>query len=115
MTTTTTPTSPTTPARTDGAAFMVVPAELVGAAGTMDAEAQALQLALQRLQLRLGAIGSAWGTDEVGERFGAGYQPVAERVQQNVAAMGTGLVRIAAALRAVANSYELVDQPGVAP
>lgn len=104
------------PAVPDGAtAFEVDPAALIGAAGTMDAEADALAVAAQRLQLHLAAVGPAWGDDEVGARFGAGYQPVAERVLGNVGALAAGLVRIGAALRAVATSYDLVDQAVAAP
>ncbi|MFV0307257.1 MAG: WXG100 family type VII secretion target [Desertimonas sp.] len=99
------------PTSSDGASFTVVPAELVGAAGALDAEAEAMQLALERLRHRLADLGPAWGIDVVGQRFGAHYQPVSERVQANVGAMATGLVRIAAALRAVANSYEVADGP----
>lgn len=98
-----------------GAAFEVEPAVLVGAAGTFDAEADAIVDAAKRVQLRLGAIGPCWGTDRVGERFGAAYQPVATAVLGNVSALANGLVRIAAALRAVATSYELADQPTSAP
>lgn len=98
--------------------FDVDPAALIGAAGTFDAEGDALTLAAQRMQMRLATLGPAWGTDEVGARFGEGYQPAAERVLANVGALAHGLMRIGAALRAVATAYDLTDAappPGSTP
>jgi hypothetical protein len=51
-----------------------------------------------------------WGDDEVGQRFAAAYLPAADTVMGNLHALTWGLVRIGAALRAVADSYERTDQ-----
>ena len=93
----------------DGDGFDVDPAALLGAAGVFDAESDALLAAVSRLHQTLGTLGRPWGTDEVGERFGAEYEPAAEQVVANLAALSAGSSRIAAALRAVAQSYDLAD------
>jgi uncharacterized protein YukE len=62
------------------------------------------------LQQRLAAFGACWGNDPVGERFGVAYSAAAGVVQNNMTALSTGLVRIAAALRAVAESYEATER-----
>ena len=107
------PTPQTAVTGVSGAAFEVEPAVLIGAAGTFDAESDAIVHAATRLRLRLDAIGPCWGSDPVGERFGAAYRPVSTAVLGNVAALSNGLIRIAAALRAVATSYELADGPSL--
>lgn len=94
---------------TNGAGIEIVPAALIGAAGTMNAEAHSIEYAIGALQARLTSVGACWGKDVVGRRFGADYQPVAEQVIENIGAMAVGLVRIGAALRAVAQKYDAVD------
>lgn len=89
--------------------FDVSPAALSGAAGVFDAEADALADVVATLTARLDALGPCWGGDSVGARFGTAYQDAGLAVLDNVRSLGTGMVRIAAALRAVALSYEFVD------
>lgn len=93
-----------------GRGFEVLPAALTGAAGTFDAEAESITQAAAMLQQRLAGLGNCWGDDPVGQRFAAGYGPAVTTVQGNIAALSVGLNRIAAALRAVAESYQLVDR-----
>ncbi len=90
--------------------FEVEPAALRGAAGSIDAEADALGTLASSLEQYLLSLGACWGDDEVGRRFASGYQPAAATVLANMTALSTGLVRIAAALRAVGESYETIDQ-----
>ena len=92
-----------------GTGFDVVPAALTGAAGTIDAESTALDDATAALARRLAEVGPCWGDDVVGQRFATGYGPAAQVVVGNLGALSVGLVRIAAALRAVAATYERVD------
>ncbi len=99
--------SPAAPRSGDG--FDVQPAALIGAAGAFDAEADAVLAAVGRLHHVLGTLAQPWGADDVGVRFGAAYQPAAEQVTANIAALSGGMSRIAAALRAVAQSYDLAD------
>ena len=107
---TVTPTGTVTPKGTGvGTGFVVVPAALTGAAGTIDAESAALDDATAALARRLAEIGPCWGDDVVGQRFATGYGPAAQVVVGNLGALSVGLVRIAAALRAVAATYERVD------
>lgn len=89
--------------------FDVSPAALSGAAGVFDAEADALADVVATLTARLDALGPCWGGDAVGTRFGTAYQDAGLEVLDNVRALGTGMIRVAAALRAAARSYELVD------
>ena len=93
-----------------GEGFSVDPTALSGAARTIDAEATTLQEAVSRLQMRLTTLGPSWGDDVVGKRFAVSYEPAAKTVLGNVAALSVGLVHIAAALRAVAESYNEVDR-----
>ncbi len=101
--------------------FDVSPAALSGAAGVFDVNADALADVAATLIARLETLGPCWGGDSVGTRFGTAYQDAGLAVLTNIDALGTGLVRIAAALRAVARSYELVDTtnapmtPGMTP
>lgn len=92
------------------AGFDVQPAVLRRAAGTFHAEAEILVEAATRLDSHLQTLGPCWGTDRVGARFGATYQPASEKVRANLGALTVGLLRIASALRAVADSYEVVDE-----
>jgi uncharacterized protein YukE len=89
--------------------FSVDPIILIGTAGVFDAEAAALKMMVTRLEQRAAAIGKVWGDDVVGARFGAAYEPASRMVLANLASLSAGLVRIAAALRAVGESYEAVD------
>jgi uncharacterized protein YukE len=97
------------------AGFDVVPSVFVAAAGTFDNDAEALLGAAAKLQQALAAIGPRWGDDVVGARFGTAYAPAADRTIQNVVAMSGGLMRIAAALRAVGEAYERSDSVGPGP
>jgi len=92
-----------------GTGFDVTPAALTGAAGAIDAEASVLDEASTAMAQRLAELGSCWGDDTVGQRFAAGYGPAARVVVGNIGALSVGLVRIAAALRAVAESYTRSD------
>jgi uncharacterized protein YukE len=89
--------------------FSVDPIVLIGTAGIFDAEAAALKMMVTRLEQRAAAIGKAWGDDLVGARFGAAYEPASRMVLANLASLSAGLIRMAAALRAVGESYEAVD------
>lgn len=89
--------------------FSVDPIVLIGTAGVFDAEAAAMKMMVTRLEQRAAAIGKVWGDDVVGTRFGAAYEPASRMVLANLASLSAGLVRIAAALRAVGESYEAVD------
>jgi uncharacterized protein YukE len=89
--------------------FSVDPIVLIGTAGVFDAEAAAVKMMVTRLEQRLAAIGKVWGDDTVGARFGAAYEPASRMVLANLASLSAGLVRIAAALRAVGESYESAD------
>jgi uncharacterized protein YukE len=89
--------------------FSVDPIVLTGTAGVFDAEAATVKMMVTRLEQRVAAIGKAWGDDVVGVRFGAAYEPASRVVLANLASLSAGLVRIAAALRAVGESYEAVD------
>jgi hypothetical protein len=89
--------------------FSVDPIILIGTAAVFDAEAAALRTMVTRLEQRAVAIGKVWGDDVVGARFGAAYEPASRMVLANLASLSAGLVRIAAALRAVGESYEAVD------
>lgn len=90
--------------------FEVEPAELRRAGSAYHAEADLLIEAASRLDRHLRTLGQPWGTDQVGARFGATYRPAAEQVTNNLGALTVGLIRIASALRAVADSYDVVDQ-----
>jgi uncharacterized protein YukE len=90
--------------------FEVEPAALRGAAGSFISEADALGDLAVKLDQFLVNLGPCWGADEVGQRFAADYQPAATTVLNNLAALSTGLHRIGAALRAVGDNYEHVDQ-----
>lgn len=99
-----------TPAGTTVAdGFDVSPAALSGAAGVFDAGADQIADVVATLTAQLDALGPCWGADAVGARFGTAYQDAGLAVLDNVRALGAGAIRIAAALRAVARSYELVD------
>jgi len=89
--------------------FEVEPAALRRAGAAFHTEADLLIEAASRLETRLGQLGPCWGTDAVGARFGATYQPAADQVVSNLGGLSVGLLRIASALRAVADSYEVVD------
>jgi uncharacterized protein YukE len=89
--------------------FSVDPIVLIGTAGVFDAEAAAMNMMVTRLEQRVAAIGKVWGDDVVGKQFGTAYEPASRIVLANLAALSAGLVRIAAALRAVGESYEAVD------
>jgi uncharacterized protein YukE len=89
--------------------FSVDPIVLIGTAGVFDAEAAVMKMMMTRLEQQLAVIGKAWGDDVVGARFGAAYEPASRMVLANLASLSAGLVRIAAALRAVGESYEAVD------
>ena len=89
--------------------FTVRPAALHGAAGCLDAEADSLHNATAALDAALGGTNGCWGDDVVGRRFAAAYEPAARTVLDNLDALSTGLARIAAALRAVADGYERAD------
>jgi uncharacterized protein YukE len=90
--------------------FEVEPAALRGAAGSFHSEADVLCELAHKLDLHLASLGPCWGADEVGQRFAAGYQPAADTVLNNIDALSIGLHRIAAALQAVGDNYEQVDQ-----
>jgi uncharacterized protein YukE len=89
--------------------FDVTPAALTGAAGVFAAEGDALADVVATLTAQLDSLGPCWGGDSVGNRFGTAYQDAGLRVLDNMRALGTGMQRIAGALRAIANSYELID------
>lgn len=95
--------------------FEVQPAELRRAGSAYHAEADLLIEAASRLDRHLGTLGQPWGTDQVGARFGATYQPAAQQVTANLGALTVGLIRIASALRAVADSYDVVDHDSASP
>jgi uncharacterized protein YukE len=90
--------------------FEVEPAALRGAAGSIHSEADVLGELAHKLDLHLANLGPCWGADEVGQRFATSYQPAAKTVLNNIDALSIGLHRIAAALQAVGESYEQVDQ-----
>jgi uncharacterized protein YukE len=102
------------PSKTVETGFVVWPAALTGAAGTIDGEAESIISIAARADQHLATLGACWGDDEVGQRFGQGYAPAAEQVMTNIAALTAGLVRIAAALRAVAGSYDAAEADAVA-
>lgn len=85
--------------------FEIQPAAITGAAGCFDSEASALAEAATALDQELATVGACWGKDEVGERFGAEYQPAAQTVLENIDAIAVGFARIAAALRAVVTAH----------
>jgi uncharacterized protein YukE len=89
--------------------FSVDPIVLIGTGGVFDAEAATVKMMVTRLEQRVAAIGKVWGDDVVGARFGAAYEPASRMVLTNIASLSAGLIRIAAALRAVGESYEAVD------
>lgn len=93
-----------------GGGFRVDPLELRIAARCVDAEAEALADAGATLDARLASLQGCWGDDVVGRRFAAAYTPAATTVVGNLHALAWGLVRIGAALRASADSYERADQ-----
>jgi uncharacterized protein YukE len=93
-----------------GRGFEVEPAVLSGAAGTLDAEAHTLTNAVAQLALFLDSMGHCWGHDVVGVRFGSSYLPAVQSVLTNMDALSVGLVRIGAALSAVAESYAWTDR-----
>jgi uncharacterized protein YukE len=90
--------------------FDVEPAALRGAAGSIHSEADALADLAQKLDLHLADLGPSWGSDVVGLRFAASYQPAATIVLNNISALSIGLHRIASALQAVGDNYEQGDQ-----
>jgi uncharacterized protein YukE len=94
----------------DGPGFEVEPAALRGAAGSFESEADTLDHVRIKLDQFLAGLGPCWGADEVGQRFATAYQPAADTVLANMAALASGLNRIASALRGVADNYERVDQ-----
>jgi uncharacterized protein YukE len=99
-----------TPEAFESRGFEVEPAALKGAAGTFDAEAEALETLARSLERHLQGLGACWGDDTVGQRFAAGYTPAEATVLGNLSSLSGGLVRIAAALRAVGESYETAEQ-----
>lgn len=111
-------TTPTNSNGSDGsplAGFDVQPAALRRAGAAFHADAELLVEAATRLDSHLSTLGACWGTDPVGARFGATYEPASEKVRANLGALTVGLLRIASALRAVADSYEVVDEAAAHP
>ena len=96
--------------RFDGRGFEVEPAALRGAAGSFESESDALGELGSKLDHFLASLGFFWGGDEVGHRFASAYQPAAQAVLANIAALSSGLNHIGSALRGVADNYERVDQ-----
>lgn len=92
-----------------GDGFEVEPAALRGAAGCLDAEAEALAGLAAAADGHLASLHGCWGDDEVGRRFAARYEPAATTVLGNLHALATGLARLATALDAVAAAYERSD------
>jgi uncharacterized protein YukE len=92
------------------AGFEVEPVALRGAAGSIHREADELGDLATKLDVHLASVGPCWGADVVGRRFGDSYQPAATTVLDNISALSIGLHRIAAALQAVGDNYEQVDQ-----
>lgn len=85
--------------------FQIEPIVVGAAAGNFETEASALVQAGLALRQRLAEIGPAWGDDAVGTRFGKQYETPALTVLDNVESLSVGLLRIAAALRAVSSAY----------
>jgi uncharacterized protein YukE len=92
-----------------GRGFDVRPAALGAAGGVFDAEADALGDLVATLTAELEALGPCWGDDEVGQRFATAYLAAGRTVIANLASLSSAAIRIAAALRAVADSYEAAD------
>lgn len=85
------------------------------AAGSFESEAEALARTAFAMRARLAELGNAWGDDAVGARFGKRYEPAANTVLDNAESMALGLMRIGAALRAVAAAFVRGDEELIKP
>lgn len=65
---------------------------------------------LTNLRAALGSGGEPWGTDDMGQKFGAGYTSPANQGFASVAGLGAALTNVANELAAQADTYDAVEQ-----
>lgn len=65
---------------------------------------------LSRLRATLSSGGEPWGTDDMGQKFGASYTGPANQGFASVAGLGTALTNVANELVAQADDYDKLEQ-----
>lgn len=65
---------------------------------------------LTRLRATLSGGGEPWGTDEMGQKFGASYTGPANQGFASLAGLGTALANVANELGAQAGNYDRLEQ-----
>jgi hypothetical protein len=65
---------------------------------------------LTSLRATLTSGGEPWGTDDLGQKFGAGYTGPANQGFASVAGLGAALTNVANQLAAQADNYDALDQ-----
>ncbi|MEU0278416.1 hypothetical protein [Streptomyces sp. NPDC006195] len=79
--------------------------DLKKAAPTFQEQSKALGDAAKALKESLGALGSPWGDDEQGQKFGDAYSPKSEQIEKGVGILVLGLRSIHAAMIDMADGY----------
>lgn len=84
----------------------VQPETLLQASARFDLESVELGSALSRLQATLGSLGDVCGNDDQGRKFGSGYNPNAEKLQQALQNMIARLADISRGLEVMGINYQ---------
>lgn len=93
-----------------GDGFRVDPAHLRTQAPKFGHSGEELGRAHEQLRRSLEALGTPWGDDEPGTKFGPGYQHLTQQVMGSLATLTEGLGGIEVALAAMADNVELTDE-----
>ncbi|MCM2412810.1 hypothetical protein [Streptomyces sp. RKAG290] len=79
--------------------------DLQDAAPTFQEQSKALGDAAKALKASLAALGSPWGEDEQGQKFGDAYSPKREEIEKGVGILLLGLRSIHAAMTDMSDGY----------
>ncbi|MFJ2443204.1 MULTISPECIES: WXG100 family type VII secretion target [unclassified Streptomyces] len=79
--------------------------DLKKAAPTFQEQSKALGDAAKALKKSLDALGSPWGDDEQGQKFGDAYSPKRTEIEKGVGILVLGLRSIHAAMTDMADGY----------
>ncbi|GAA1959335.1 WXG100 family type VII secretion target [Kitasatospora viridis] len=82
------------------------PDEVLAAAPTFTTQSQRLDSAITNLTSALQGLGSPWGADDPGKKFGAAYTPQRDQLLKSLGVLVKGLASVHLGLEAMAGNHQ---------
>ncbi|GAA1966569.1 WXG100 family type VII secretion target [Kitasatospora viridis] len=94
---------------TGGSGFSVHPADILTAAPDFTTQSDRLKSAVTNLESTLKGLGSPWGADDQGKKFGDAYNPQHTALVKSLGVLVQGLASVHLGLESMAGNHQGAD------